>query len=192
MAHHLGFRSVAAWLTALAESGVDDFDHALVAAVRRRDALTALPEEDAHERPLAVTVRRAYTCEGERLYTLALAIPELQRSAHRSFHDHDTFAHRLFHVGESVTLVAERRSRILGFLHATIEGRTATIVWLAVHPEYRRRGVGTALHHTLREHLPSGVVSVGTYALLDHPILPFLERHKYVPGKPYLWMDRLT
>jgi ribosomal protein S18 acetylase RimI-like enzyme len=46
----------------------------------------------------------------------------------------------------TVTLVAERRGRILGFLYATLVETSARIMFLAVLPEYRRRGIGTALH----------------------------------------------
>ena len=31
---------------------------------------------------------------------------------------------------------------------------------------------------------------MGGYALLDSPVLPFLEKIGYIPGKQYLWMDR--
>jgi hypothetical protein len=31
---------------------------------------------------------------------------------------------------------------------------------------------------------------VGGYALLDRPVIPFLEKIEYIPGKQYLWMDR--
>jgi hypothetical protein len=31
---------------------------------------------------------------------------------------------------------------------------------------------------------------VGGYALLDSPVIPFLEKVGYIPGKQYLWMDR--
>jgi GNAT superfamily N-acetyltransferase len=63
-------------------------------------------------------------------------------------------------------------------------------VFLAVLPEYRRRGIGTALHHELKAHIPREVAFVGVYALLDSPVIPFLEKIGYLPGKQYLWMDR--
>jgi GNAT superfamily N-acetyltransferase len=63
-------------------------------------------------------------------------------------------------------------------------------VFLAVRPEYRRRGIGTVLHEELKAHLPREVAFVGGYALLDAPAIPFLERLGYLPGKQYLWMDR--
>jgi hypothetical protein len=34
------------------------------------------------------------------------------------------------------------------------------------------------------------VAFVGVYALLDSPVILFLEKIGYLPGKQYLWMDR--
>jgi ribosomal protein S18 acetylase RimI-like enzyme len=80
----------------------------------------------------------------------------------------------LFEVMNTVTLVAERRGRILGFLYATLEETSARIVFLAVLPEYRRRGIGTALHQELKVPMPREVAFAGVYALLDSLVIPFL------------------
>jgi len=96
--------------------------------------------------------------------------------------DKEEFNRWLFEVLNTVTLVAERRGRILGFLHATLEETSARIVFLAVFPEYRRRGIGTALHHELKAHIPREVAFVGVYALLDSPVIPCLEKIGYLPG----------
>jgi len=135
-------------------------------------------------------VRRAYRVELDRLFQLALSVPELQASNQRVFMDKAEFNRWLFEVMNTVTLVAERRGRILGFLYATLEETSARIMFLAVLPEYRRRGIGTVLHHELKAHIPREVASVGLYALLDSPVIPFLEKIGYLPGKQYLWMDR--
>jgi ribosomal protein S18 acetylase RimI-like enzyme len=190
MANHLGFRSVAAWLTSLAENGVRDFDEALYTMSRRRKELYAISEEEEHEKPLKVNVRRALRVELDRLFQLALSVPELQASNQRVFMDKGEFNRWLFEVMDTVTLVAERRGRILGFLYATLEETSARIVFLAVLPEYRRRGIGTALHQELKAHIPREVAFVGGYALLDSPVVPFLEKIGYIPGKQYLWFDR--
>lgn len=191
MANHLGFRSVAAWLTSLAENGVHDFDEAMHTVSCRRKELYALSEEEEREKPLKVNVRRAYRAELDRLFRFALAVPELQASNQRVFMEKAEFNRWLFEVMNTVALVAERRGRILGFLYATLEQTSAQIVFLAVRPEYRRRGIGTALHHQFRAaHLPREVAFVGAYALLDSPVISFLEKLGYLPGKQYLWMDR--
>lgn len=190
MANHLGFRSVAAWLTSLAENGVHDFDEALSAMSRRREELYAISEEDDREKPLKVNIRRAYRVELDRLFQIALSIPELQASNQRVFMDKGEFNRWLFEILNTVTLVAERRGRILGFLYATLEETSARIVFLAVLPEYRRRGIGTALHRELKAHIRREVAFVGMYALVDSPVIPFLEKIGYIPGKQYIWMDR--
>lgn len=106
---------------------------------------TPSPEEEEHEKPLKVNVRRALRVELDRLFQLALTVPELQASNQRVFMDKSEFNRWLFEVMNTVTLVAERRGRFLGFLYATLEETSARIVFLAVLPEYRRRGIGTEL-----------------------------------------------
>lgn len=69
----------------------------------------------------------------------------------------------LFEVMNTVTLVAKRRGRILGFLYATLVEETSA--------PYPSRG-------SLRRRV----------ALLDSPVIPFLEKIGYIPGKQYLWM----
>jgi hypothetical protein len=86
-------------------------------------------------------------------------------------------------------LVAERRGSILGFLYATLEETSARIVFLAVRPEYRRRGIGTALHHERKAHIPREAAFVGVYALLDSPVIPFLEKIGCLPvSSIYGWI----
>jgi GNAT superfamily N-acetyltransferase len=87
-------------------------------------------------------------------------------------------------------LVAERRSRIFGLLFATNEKRSARLVFFAVCPECRRRGIGTALYEALREILPPEVTTVGGYIPVDSPAVPFLEKLGFIPGKQYIWMGR--
>jgi len=83
---------------------------------RRRKELYAISEEEEHEKPLKVNVRRALRVELDRLFQLALTVPELQASNQRVFMDKSEFNRWLFEVMNTVTLVAERRGRILGFL----------------------------------------------------------------------------
>jgi hypothetical protein len=45
-----------------------------------------------------------------------------------------------------------------------------------VHPRERQPATGTALHHELKAHIPREVAFVGVYALLDSPVIPFLEK----------------
>jgi ribosomal-protein-alanine N-acetyltransferase len=55
-------------------------------------------------------------------------------------------------------VVAKVSGRIAGYAVACVEKRNAEIVSLAVHPDYRRRGLAAALmRHTLRELGAAGV-----------------------------------
>ncbi len=102
---------------------------------RRRKELYSILEEEEHEKPLKVNVRRALWVEPDRLFQLALSVPELQASIQRAFMDKAEFNRWLFEVINTVILVAERRGRILDFLYATLEETSARIVFLAVVPE---------------------------------------------------------
>jgi hypothetical protein len=73
ISEHLGFRSVGAWLASLAEERHSDFADAGYEAAQRKRSLYLLSEEEQREKPLSVTVRRAYRWELDRLYNLALA-----------------------------------------------------------------------------------------------------------------------
>jgi len=55
-------------------------------------------------------------------------------------------------------LVAKVRGRLAGYIATCVERRNAEIVSLAVHPDYRRRGVGAALlRRTLKRLSGTGV-----------------------------------
>jgi hypothetical protein len=69
----------------LADNEARDFDEALYTMSRRRKELYAISEEEEHEKPLKVNVRRALRVELDRLYQLALTVPELQASNQRVF-----------------------------------------------------------------------------------------------------------
>lgn len=104
--------------------------------------------------------------------------------------DKSEFNRWLFEVMNTVTLVAERARSHPELPARHLGGTSVCIMFLAVLPEYRRRGIGTPLHQELKAHIPREVAFVGGYALLDSPVIPFLEKIGYIPGKQYLWFDR--
>jgi ribosomal protein S18 acetylase RimI-like enzyme len=191
LAAHLGYRSVGAWLTALAEERLAEVDALGYDAAQRARALAALSDEKRRE-PFQVRVRRACRAERDRLYHLALSTPELRASARGVVYDKAAFARQLYDTPDSAILVAERSARLLGFLHATFEERAAQLVLLAVRPEYRRCGIATRLYHAFKALLPREVVRVGAYVPVDSPALVFFERLGFVHGRQYVWMDRHT
>ncbi|MEU4472269.1 GNAT family N-acetyltransferase [Micromonospora sp. NPDC023888] len=83
--------------------------------------------------------------------------------------------------------VAEVDGRVVGWVSAERIGTTSVanvggINLLHVHPEHRRRGIGTALLTAATDHLrPLGVRRVRAMALPD--ALPFARRHGYEPSR---------
>ncbi|WP_435208014.1 GNAT family N-acetyltransferase [Micromonospora sp. bgisy143] len=86
-----------------------------------------------------------------------------------------------------IALVAEVDGQVVGWTSA--EPNTSTSVpgfgdvnTLHVHPEHRRRGIGTALLTAATDHLrPLGVHRVRTMAAADS--LPFARRHGFEPSR---------
>ncbi|MET8039801.1 GNAT family N-acetyltransferase [Micromonospora sp. NPDC005215] len=83
--------------------------------------------------------------------------------------------------------VAEVDARVVGWVSAERIGTTSIanfggINLLHVHPEHRRRGVGTALLAAATDYLrPLGIRRVRAVALPD--ALPFARRHGYEPSR---------
>ncbi|MEU8210150.1 GNAT family N-acetyltransferase [Micromonospora sp. NPDC049044] len=83
--------------------------------------------------------------------------------------------------------VAEVDAQVVGWVSAQRAGWTSTpdfgeLNLLHVHPEHRRRGVGTALLTAATDHLrPLGIRRVRGTALPDG--LPFARRHGYEPSR---------
>jgi len=99
---------------------------------------------------------------------------------------------------EALFLVAEAEGRIVGFAHATLKdpARTgtptvATLVYLAVDPAHRRRGIAHALYEACEARLRSlGVRSMYGYAHLGGEIIPFMERHGFAAGNAFVWVEK--
>ncbi|WP_410821663.1 GNAT family N-acetyltransferase [Micromonospora sp. 050-3] len=86
-----------------------------------------------------------------------------------------------------VGFVAEVDAQVVGWVTAQRNDSTSTanfgdISLLHVHPEHRRRGIGTALLTTATGHLaPLGVRRLRAFAQPD--ALPFASRHGYEPSR---------
>ncbi|PYC72654.1 GNAT family N-acetyltransferase [Micromonospora arborensis] len=86
-----------------------------------------------------------------------------------------------------IALVAEVDAQVVGWASAQPARWTSTpnfgdIAMLHVHPEHRRRGIGTALLSTATDHLrPLGIRKIRTWAQPE--ALPFARRHGYEPTR---------
>ncbi|MCG5441255.1 GNAT family N-acetyltransferase [Micromonospora sp. NIE79] len=86
-----------------------------------------------------------------------------------------------------VAFVAEVDAQVVGWVTAQRNDSTSTanfgdVSLLHVHPEHRRRGIGTALLATATAHLaPLGVRRLRAFAQPD--ALPFARRHGYEPSR---------
>ncbi|MEU4336877.1 GNAT family N-acetyltransferase [Micromonospora lupini] len=83
--------------------------------------------------------------------------------------------------------VAEVDAQVVGWVTAQRNASTSTanfgdIILLHVHPEHRRRGIGTALLTTATDHLaPMGIHRLRGFAQPE--ALPFARRHGYEPSR---------
>lgn len=89
-----------------------------------------------------------------------------------------------------VVLTAKDRKRHVGFIAALCTGVSAVIHFFVTHPEYRMRGVGTALlDRCLYELRERGIASVGGF--LDRAVLQLtLTGAGFRPAGNYVWMER--
>ncbi|WP_406073019.1 GNAT family N-acetyltransferase [Micromonospora sp. NBC_01638] len=86
-----------------------------------------------------------------------------------------------------IAFVAEVDAQVVGWVTAQRNGSTSTadfgdIGLLHVHPEHRRRGIGTALLMTATGHLaPLGIRRLRAFAQPE--ALPFARRHGFEPSR---------
>jgi ribosomal-protein-alanine N-acetyltransferase len=73
------------------------------------------------------------------------SVMELERRIFPTPWSIDVFKHEIRRRTRSIYLVAELDDRILGYLGAGMMGQEVHIANIAVEPEWRRQGIGTAL-----------------------------------------------
>ena len=87
-------------------------------------------------------------------------------------------------------LVAELESKVVGFLAYEVRGATGEVLFLAVHPEYQNRGIGTELNMVALEKMKAAgakVVEVGTGGDEGHaPARRSYEKAGFTP-LPSVW-----
>ncbi|MDM7913516.1 MAG: GNAT family N-acetyltransferase [Methanotrichaceae archaeon] len=84
------------------------------------------------------------------------------------------FAHLIRYA---ITLVALENDIIVGFIIGFVSGGTGFIYTLDVHPDYRRKGIGSMLISALEENLRAdGAKRIRLEAALDNPAALVLYR----------------
>jgi ribosomal protein S18 acetylase RimI-like enzyme len=77
-------------------------------------------------------------------------------------------------------LVAERRGRIVGFLHYDSEGPEPELHRIYLDPQHKRQGIGSALVRELHRRLPQGTTYILMVVAANHPAVSFYEHHGFV------------
>jgi len=111
-----------------------------------------------------ITIRELRIDDYDALVTLWDAAGLSYRPRGRDRREH--IAHEL--AGEcSIFLVAEDDGRIIGSVLGTHDGRKGWINRLAVHPDYRRRGIGTQLVREVERRLDAMGIDIVTCLIED-------------------------
>lgn len=146
-----------------------------------------------------VLIRPARPIDFDELYALGKSFPELRTSAQFEFMEPDEFLTAMT-TPSGVFLCGEDDGRLVGFVYANTndiekrnaENTIACLVYIAVLPEFRRRGLGRDLHAACLARLKElNVKYLYVWANVESPsITAFMQGQGFVPGSTYLWMDR--
>lgn len=135
-----------------------------------------------------VTIRQAQASDLDAVYRLGLTLPELQPSSAAPFLDLEELPQLL---ADGLLLVATTGDELIGFLYAERYHRLSYIAFLAVAPDYRRRGIATDLLASCSAyHSAAGATRLGGFACTDGEVTPFLARQGFIKGKAFTWRDR--
>jgi ribosomal protein S18 acetylase RimI-like enzyme len=144
-------------------------------------------------------IRKATLKDFDTLYALGLETEELRVSSLEPFMDEDQFK-LMITSPDYVFLVGLEGAVRSGFVcahaddaNAQLQHRYACLVYLAVHPAFRRRGIGRQLYVACEEELHRmGITHVygWAYAEGSGEILSFMKRQGFVKGHQYVWMDK--
>jgi ribosomal protein S18 acetylase RimI-like enzyme len=136
-----------------------------------------------------ITFSKAKTKELEEIYKVGKSISELKVSDEIFMSKKDLdFCIR---NKDGFFLVAKEFGKVIGFSYGVKEAPTyASMMYTAVIPAYRRRGLGkTLLRKCMKEMKRRGVSSV--YGLVtNNKAVAFLKKLGYKRGKTLIWMSR--
>jgi ribosomal protein S18 acetylase RimI-like enzyme len=87
---------------------------------------------------------------------------------------------RCMSAADAHFLVAERDSRIVGFLHYDCQGPDPELHRIYIEPAQKRRGIGSALLQELHRRLARGDTYILMVVAANRPAVAFYERHGLV------------
>lgn len=143
-------------------------------------------------------IRPASIRDFNELYSIGRNTPEFKVSANEEFMDKDEFKWYIANR-HAVFLVAVEDGNIAGFICANTRDteraakhECACIVYVAVLPGYRKRGLATALFKECARRLKEKRIKyIFTWAnAKSKPIQKFMEKQGFAKGHKYIWMDR--
>lgn len=86
-------------------------------------------------------------------------------------------------------IVAEEKGKLIGIVYFIYDPWASSIFHLAVHPDFRNRGIGSELLDTAERILKGrGTSFVGVY--IDSKDLSFYQKRNYEPFGMYLCMEK--
>lgn len=142
-------------------------------------------------------IRKATIDDFCMVYTLGKSTPELKVSASEEFMDEDELKWSL-NQPYGIFLIAEEKKHFIGFIYASIRDierpypdKYACIVYLVVHPDWQRKGIGKKLYEKCIKELKTRKITyVYAWANPTSGIIPFLKKQGLKKGHPYVWMDK--
>lgn len=133
------------------------------------------------------------------LYRIGESTPELRVSATEKFMEKDEFSSAITDP-HAVFLVAREENKIVGFIYADgqyaekpFRRKYGCVVYLAVLPGFRRRGIAKMLHGECERRLKKmGITHIYGWASKEGSgtIIPFMKKQGFVEGHGYVWMDK--
>lgn len=133
------------------------------------------------------------------LYKIGKETKELRVSAVEEFMDPDEFRFCITNQ-KGVFLIAEEENKIAGFVYAdardaneSFERRYACLVYIAVIPEFRGKGIGRELYSECEDRLKKlGITNLYCWANAEDNdrTLNFMKANNFSEGHKYIWMDK--
>ena len=148
-----------------------------------------------------VTIRTATMEDIESMYAIGLTTPEFQVSAqNEAFMSKEEFSFAVTDSDSEFLLAESDDKEIAGFIYAGVSDKErilpdqyACIVYLVVHPNFRRQGIAAQLYHACEQRLKQrGVKGVYSWTSIegDGAIQRFFEKEGFAAGHTYRWMDK--